>query len=197
MVPWFTAKGLDVIVAMKKTVSRWKTWSKQNPMILGGGYWVYTLRDTLGLLVVAKGASTTWATWPDMVHGPTAQKTVAQHHGRFWTSHCFDDSRWLRSWGWIHWKAYLLSFPCICRTSKTITICDLGVIFSVYCSWTPRWTWTWVVLGLQLGDSNQMSFGPPSWLGKTCWSPSSSCHSPSMVICIHVMSSSSFKWNTI
>ena len=50
------------------------TRTKQNPIILGGSYRVCTLRDILGLLVVAKGASTTWATWPDTVHGPTAQK---------------------------------------------------------------------------------------------------------------------------
>ena len=27
------------------------------------------------MLVVVKGASNTWATWPDTVHGTTAQKT--------------------------------------------------------------------------------------------------------------------------
>ena len=69
--------------------------TKQNPFILGGGYWVYTIRDILGLLVLCEGVSTTWATWPDMVHGTTAQKMAAQRPGRFWTSHCFDDSRWL------------------------------------------------------------------------------------------------------
>ena len=59
--------------------SKENTRTKENPMILGSNYWVYTLRDILGLLVVAKGVSTTWATWPDMVHGTTAQKTAAQH----------------------------------------------------------------------------------------------------------------------
>ena len=62
--------------------SKENTRTKQNPLILGGSY--YTLRDNLGLLVVAKGASTTWATWPDMIHGSTAQKTAAQRPGRFW-----------------------------------------------------------------------------------------------------------------
>ena len=37
-------------------------------------------------------ASTTWATWPDTVHGTTVQKTAAQRPDRFWMSHCFDDS---------------------------------------------------------------------------------------------------------
>ena len=69
--------------------------TKQNPLILDGGYWVYTLRDVLGLLVVAKGASTTWATWPDMIHETTAQRTAAQRSGRFWMSYYFNDSCWL------------------------------------------------------------------------------------------------------
>ena len=30
---------------------------------------------------------------PNMIHGPTDQKTVSQHPGRFWTLTCFDDSR--------------------------------------------------------------------------------------------------------
>ena len=71
------------------------------------------------------------------------------------------------------------------------SVCDLGVIFGAGCSWTPRWTRTWVVLGLHLGDSNQISFGPSTRLGKPCRSPSSSCHSPYLAICILVMSSSS------
>ena len=92
--PWITVKGLIDTVTINYPVSPWKIKLKQNPVILGGGYWVYTLRDVLGLLVVAKEASTTWATWPDTVHGPTAQKTAAQRPGRFWMSYYFDDSRW-------------------------------------------------------------------------------------------------------
>ena len=46
-------------------------------------------------------------------------------------------------------------------------------------------------LGLHHGDSNRISFGPSSRLGKPCWSPSSLCHSPCLAICILVMSSSS------
>ena len=42
--------------------------------------------------MVAKGASTTWASWPDMIHGTTAQMMAAQRPGRFWTSYCFNDS---------------------------------------------------------------------------------------------------------
>ena len=30
------------------------------------------------------------------IHGPTGQKTVTQHPGRFWMLTCFDVSRWLR-----------------------------------------------------------------------------------------------------
>jgi len=67
--------------------------TKQNPSLKGGGYWVYILREVLGLLEEAKGASTTWA---NMVHGPIAQKTAAQRPDRFWTSYCFGDSRRLR-----------------------------------------------------------------------------------------------------
>ena len=67
--------------------------TRQNPSLKGGGYWVYILREVLGLLEEAKGASTTWA---NMVHGPIAQKTAAHRPDRFWTSYCFGDSRRLR-----------------------------------------------------------------------------------------------------
>jgi hypothetical protein len=44
-------------------------------------------------------------------------------------------------------------------------------------------------LGLHLGDMNRISFGPSSRLGKPYWSPSSSCHSPCLALCLLVMSS--------
>ena len=88
---------IDVDAATDTTMQclflKGKLKTKQNPTLKGGGYWVYILRKVLGLLVEAKGASTTWA---NMVHGPTAQKTAAQHPDRFWTSYCFGDSRQLR-----------------------------------------------------------------------------------------------------
>jgi hypothetical protein len=37
-------------------------------------------------------------------------------------------------------------------------------------------------LGLHLGDSNQISFRPPSRFGCPCWSPWPPCNSPSMVM---------------
>ena len=30
---------------------------------------------------------------PNTIHGPPAQKMVSKHRDRFWTSHCFEDSR--------------------------------------------------------------------------------------------------------
>jgi hypothetical protein len=46
-------------------------------------------------------------------------------------------------------------------------------------------------LGLHLGDSNQISFGPPSCSWRPCWSPCHPCDSPRMVVYTEVMSSSS------
>jgi hypothetical protein len=37
-------------------------------------------------------------------------------------------------------------------------------------------------LGLHLGDSKRISFGPPSRFGCPCWSPWPPCNSPSMVM---------------
>ena len=103
----------------------------------------------------SQGASTTWSTWPDTVQWPTTQKTAAQHPSRFMDVILF---WWFPltpagffAWVWIHWKAYLLSFPCISRTSETDSLWEPGIIFSLCCSWTPRW------------NSNLSCFGPPAW----------------------------------
>jgi hypothetical protein len=48
------------------------------------------------------------------------------------------DFRWTRDR--FHWKGYLLSFPCICRTSKTEIVCDLDVNLNMRWSWTPSCT---------------------------------------------------------
>jgi hypothetical protein len=38
-----------------------------------------------------------------------------------------DDSDFSCPWDQFHWKGYLLSFPCICRTSKMEVVCNLDV----------------------------------------------------------------------
>jgi hypothetical protein len=91
------------------------------------------------------------------IHRPTAQKTTAQHPDRFWTFTCFDNSRWLR-WnfdvGLVPLEALLNSFSIYMKNVQNGLHMWLGHLFGACCSWTLRWTRTWVVLGLHLGDSN-------------------------------------------
>jgi len=167
--------------------------TKQNPIILGGGYWVYTLRDVLGLLVMAKGTSTTWATWLNTVHGTTAQKTAAQHPGRFWMSHYFDDSHWLL----MNLDLKLVSL----EAPWNYLSIHIKNVQNGHRMRPGRHFWCRLLLYSEV-DSNLSCFGPPpwglepdnfgpsTWLGKPCRSPSSLCHSPCLAICILVMSSS-------
>ena len=121
--------------------------TKQNPSLKGGSYWVYILRKVLGLLVEAKGASTTWA---NMVHGPTAQKTAAQRPDRFWTSYCFGDSCRLRMN--LGLKLVPLEAPWNYISIHIKIIPNrLRIDFGAGCSWTPKQTRTRLGLGLQLG----------------------------------------------
>jgi hypothetical protein len=50
------------------------------------------------------------------------------------------DFSWL--WYWWHWKAYFLSFPCICRTFKSKVGRVLSINLKVKWSWTPSWIWS-------------------------------------------------------
>jgi hypothetical protein len=50
------------------------------------------------------------------------------------------DSNFSWPWDWLHWKSYLLSFPCIWRTSKSVVVCILCVNLKVRWSWTSRVT---------------------------------------------------------
>jgi hypothetical protein len=44
------------------------------------------------------------------------------------------DFKWILKYDQCHWKYYLFSFPCIDRTSKTESICDLDIRFGMDCS---------------------------------------------------------------
>jgi hypothetical protein len=130
---------------------------------------------------------------------------LVQQPKRYWRSALADSVRQLvsqipvdsgRIWAWdqCHWKLYEILLPTIYRTSKTDSVCDLGVRFIAHCSWTSNWTRTWIAFGLHLGDSNWINLGPPSWLGKFCWTSSTPLHAPIMVVCMGVMSSSMRLW---
>ena len=167
--------------------SKENTRTKQNPSLKDGGYWVYILRDILGFLVEAKGASTTWA---NMVHGPTAQKTVLQQLDRFWTFTCFDDSR--RFWMNLGLKPVPLEAPWN-YISIHINIIQNGLRMR------PG---HWFLCGLLLdseADSNSTWIGPPTRLGCPCWSttppdssPTSSSSSPWFLTIIKSLGSNLF-----
>jgi hypothetical protein len=59
-----------------------------------------------------------------------------------WKLGIADDSNFSWTWDWFHWKGYLLSFLCICITSKTEVVCNLDVNLNMRWSWTPSWTRT-------------------------------------------------------
>jgi hypothetical protein len=102
------------------------------------------------------------------------------------------DSNGILAWYQCHSKLYKILLPTIYRTSKTDFVCDLGVRLIMHCSWTPNRARTWIVVGLHLGDSNRISLVSPLRLGHPCWTSSSPFHAPIMVVCMGVMSSSSF-----
>ncbi len=55
------------------------------------------------------------------------------------------DSNFSWLWDWLHWKDYLLIFPCIWRTSKSEVVHVLCVNLNVRWSWTPNWKQIWKV----------------------------------------------------
>jgi hypothetical protein len=79
------------------------------------------------------------------IHGPSGQnsgaapKTVLEIGTVLMIT---DDSDFSWTWDQIHWKGYLLIFPCIYRTSKTEVLCNLDVNLNMRWSWTPSWTRT-------------------------------------------------------
>jgi hypothetical protein len=64
------------------------------------------------------------------IHGPSGQnsgaapKTILEIGSNLIIA---DDSDFSWTSHQVHFKGYLLSFPCICRTSKTEVVCNLGV----------------------------------------------------------------------
>jgi hypothetical protein len=100
------------------------------------------------------------------------------------------DSRRILAWDRCHWKLYEIVLPTSFRTSKTDSVCDLGVRFIAHCSWTPNWARTWIAFGLHLWDSNRISLVPPLRLGHPFWTSSTPFHAPIMVVCMGAMSSS-------
>jgi hypothetical protein len=88
-----------------------------------------------------------------MLHGSNGPKHGDMHPNIFWMSTCFDHFYWFgRNLDTSHfnWLAYQIIFLSICGSSKTASICDLGVHFTTGCSWSLRWTQTWYRLGVQL-----------------------------------------------
>jgi len=74
-----------------------------------------------------------------------AQKIVTQYPNKFWTFTYFNDSCWLlwnSTWDWCRLK-HCLSFWCI-WTSKTDSVCDLVIDFSVGCCRSLRWARTYM-----------------------------------------------------
>src|SRR6266508_528841 len=51
-------------------------------------------------------------------------------------------------WDRCYWKLYEILFPSIYRTSKTESVCILGINFRTACSWILRWSRSRVGLGL-------------------------------------------------
>ena len=77
-----------------------------------------------------------------------------QRRDRFWmsiVSRIPIDSDGILMWDYFHWFPYEIIFPSICGSSKTESVCDLGVHFTTRCSWSMRWTRTWHGLDLQFG----------------------------------------------
>jgi hypothetical protein len=77
------------------------------------------------------------------IHGPTVQKTATQPPDRFWMSTVSTipiDSDIILTWDQWHWKAFLLSFLCICRTSNLDSVCDLSDVSKVAWSKTLSWS---------------------------------------------------------
>ena len=84
--PWFTASGLGGDSCSKTTsVSRGNQELNKTQTLR---------RATAGIYRVL--GVTPWTRplmGPNTIHGPTDQKTVSQHPGRFWTPTCDHDSR--------------------------------------------------------------------------------------------------------
>jgi hypothetical protein len=56
-----------------------------------------------------------------------------------------DDSDFSWLWGWLRWKAYLISFPCKWRMSKSNVVCVMCVNLNERWSWTLNWKQTWKI----------------------------------------------------
>src|SRR5436190_2992036 len=85
------------------------------------------------------------------IQGPTAKRwwrSTLTDSGRplVWTIPVDSDGSLM--WDRCHWKLYEILFPSIYRTSKTESICVLGINFGAACSWIPRWSRSRVGLGL-------------------------------------------------
>ena len=93
-------------------------------------------------------------------------KTVTQHRNRFWTPTSTDDSCRLRmhlSRNQSHWKRLEIIFPSISSAPKSDSVCNLGVRFSVGCSWSPKLKRSRIGLGLHI-DPDVLA-GPPHLQG--------------------------------
>jgi len=101
------------------------------------------------------------------IHGPTDQKKVSQHPGRFWMlTFSIVPLTLILMWNQGYWFSYEISFLSICESLKTESVCVFGVDFIRNYSWNPRWTPTWIGLGHRHGvDELNANAGPPRLLG--------------------------------
>jgi hypothetical protein len=96
------------------------------------------------------------------IHGPKAKirrRSTGAVSGRHFLLTIPVDSGIIWMWDWCHWKLYEIVFPTICGSSKSDSVCGMGVQSKADCSWTPRWTRSRLGLGLHL-DVHSLA-GPP------------------------------------
>jgi hypothetical protein len=88
------------------------------------------------------------------IHGPKAKiwcRSTEADFGRQLVSTIPVDSGRILVWDRCHWKLYEILLPTIYRTSKSNSVCDLGVRFTTGCSWSPKLKRSRIGLGLHLG----------------------------------------------
>ena len=126
------------------------------------------------------------------IHGPTAQKTGGAAPWQIMYIHLFRQFLLPQTEFWCGANVIgsSIKFPFHpCKERPKWTLYVAGASFFVHAGPGHRGGLE-LDLGLHLGDSNRISFGPPSRFGNPYWSLWSLCHSPSVVVSTEVMSSS-------
>jgi hypothetical protein len=130
------------------TTVQWQIDLKQNPNPkVGGGYWLYSLRDVKDPSSRRKGVPTRYK-----AQRPKRRcRSTLTDSGRWLVSTISIDSKEILMWNHFDWLPYQIIFPSICGSSKTEFGCVLGIHFIADWSWWPRQTRTRIGLGLWLG----------------------------------------------